>query len=614
MSCTKNVYHCFGFWLCIISSLIGISYINSSFNLSQNNDVLYVFASMNDSTGHHDHSSMMDMSNFKFKYDPRVYLNVSGVDYDSKSYPSNLRISVFQTLSEPDKPLLCGDNKIHSNYYVKEYITPILCSQPVALTVDKDGKIWLASGKSGTIQVFDPKSEKFEQAIKIPNWPNQTRNIGSMIWDIKFDRIGNLWFTDELSNSIWKYSVSEGKFENYRLLAEGGYPLSIAFDSDNNVWFTQVFGKRLGFIEPSKTISNTTEGVSELDMSKQINFQTMGPISNGYNFSGRNDNNESSDNSGKVVWFSTAVFPIGGQIIKYDIDNESITIHDINYTHSVPFSIAEDESGTLWANSHIANLFLSLNPNTGAVKQYATSNPSSSGNLTTLPYYNEYKDGKIWFNEHYGNSIAYFDIKNNKLVEYHIPSHNPLWVNSSNPLRFTFDNEGSLWFTEWTENKLGVIYADKLNQLPISLNVSKSNITIDSQSGKGDSIEVAVFLNPTLSNAMTNSSDVEDSNIKSESLEKLIRKPSQNLTFAVTSSISKDGKLINMTSKFSDSGLSNSSDLIPHNQLPKMGKPITKLLTIEPEKGIIPGTYTLTISAKYEDELTVSRIIDLNVK
>ena len=86
-------------------------------------------------------------------------------------------------------------------------------------------------------------------------------------WEVKFDKNGNLWFTDELSNSIWKYFTKEGKFENYRLLEEGGYPQSISFDSDGNVWFTQFFGKRLGFIEPSKVITNTTEGISELDES-----------------------------------------------------------------------------------------------------------------------------------------------------------------------------------------------------------------------------------------------------------------------------------------------------------------------------------------------------------
>ena len=99
---------------------------------------------------------------------------------------------------------------------------------------------------------------------------------------MKFDKNVDLWFTDELSNSMWKYFVKEGKFENYRLLEEGGCPQSIAFDSAGNAWFTQFFGNMLGFVEPSKVITNTTEGISELDMSRQIDFQTMGPIPNGF--------------------------------------------------------------------------------------------------------------------------------------------------------------------------------------------------------------------------------------------------------------------------------------------------------------------------------------------
>ncbi len=82
----------------------------------------------------------------------------------------------------------------------------------------------------------------------MPNWPEQKRIIGSMIWDMKFDKNGDLWFTDELSNSIWKYFVKEGKFENYRLLAEGGYPLSITFDSDDNVGLPKFLAIDLDFL------------------------------------------------------------------------------------------------------------------------------------------------------------------------------------------------------------------------------------------------------------------------------------------------------------------------------------------------------------------------------
>ena len=513
------------------------------------------------------------------------------------------------TMSSEDKKRFCGNDVLNSNLYIKEFDLPVECSQPVGLAVDKDNNIWIASGKLGSLLVFNATSLEFDKIIKIPNWIEQTRIIGSMIWDMKFDNNGDLWFTDELSNSVWKYFVSEGKFENYRLLEEGGYPLSIAF-SDGNVWFTQVFGNRLGFIEPSKAVTNTTEGISELDMSRQIDFQTMGPISNGFEFSNTytNDNTTTNPtNTNETLWFSTAIFPVGGHIIGYDVSAEALTIHDVTYTHSVPFSIAEDENGLLWANSHIANLFFSLNPNTGEIKQYATSNPSASGNLTTLPYYNEYRDGKVWFNEHYGNAIASYDPKNKTLVEYYIPSQNPLWVNSSNPLKFTFDKNGSIWFTEWTENKLGVITKDSLDQIPITLGVSKDEVILDSKNNKSDVIDIYIYKNLINSSKITNSSI---NGISNESTSNNIDNP-MNITMDVTSSIAKNGKLANITSNFSQDILS----LVEEPTSERGPSPQLKTtLEVNPTKDVNPGNYTLTISAKHDKDITVSKIVDLEIR
>ena len=495
-------------------------------------------------------------------------INQSTINNNPYSNSTNANTDVIKTLTEEDKPLLCGDNVQNSNLYFNEFITPILCSQPVGLAVDKDNNIWIASGKSGNLLIFNTQTQKFDKIIKIPNWPKQERNMGSMIWEMKFDGNGDLWFTDELSNSIWKYFVKEGKFENYRLLQEGGYPLSIAFDSNNNVWFTQVFGQRLGFLEPSKVINNTTEGISELDMSKQINFQTMGPISNGIGFPQTNEiGNNSNSNVNETLWFSTSIFPVGGQLIKYDIPNGALTIHDVNHTHSVPFSIAEDENGLLWFNSHITNLFLSLDPKTGAVKQYATSNPSKSGNLTTLPYVNTYRDGKVWFNEHYGNAISSYDPRDKTLVEYYIPSKNPLWVNSSNPLRFILDHNGSVWFTEWTENKLGVIPKEKLDQIPITLSVSKDKMIIDGKNKTGDAIDIFIDEN------ILNTSKITDSTTgraNGSSSDKRLIEP-VNITMSVTSSISKDGKLSNLTSNFSQDSIPIKDLGLVSSNIPQIG-------------------------------------------
>jgi virginiamycin B lyase len=82
--------------------------------------------------------------------------------------------------------------------------------------------------------------------------------------------------------------------------------------------------------------------------------------------------------------------------------------------------------------------------------------------------------------------MAYFDIANSTLVEYQIPTRSEIWGNTSNALKFVLDGEGSAWFTEWTENKIGVLDSKKLDDLPIWLSVSKDKIILDRKNQAGD--------------------------------------------------------------------------------------------------------------------------------
>jgi len=499
---------------------------------------------------------------------------------------------------QKDKQHVCGDNIKGSTFYITEYVIPISCSQPVGLTVDKDNNIWIAAGWAGYLLVFNPLSNTFVKSIKLPNW-NSTDLFGSMIWDMKFDRNGNLWFTDERSNSIWKYIPKENQFQRYIVPTKGGYPISLVFDSNDKVWFTEIFGKKLAMLDPLKVQGNTTKGISELNLSKQINFDSTGPISNGFGFNqnirGNNTNGSIADEN---LWFSTVNFPIGGQLVKYNIAKKNLTVFDLTSMHTIPLSVAEDEKGRVWTNDHASSLFLMLDPSTGNIKQYSTSFPLPT-NTTTLPYYNQYKDGKLWFNEHYGNAIAFFDVKNNTMVEYHIPTKDPFWGNASNPLRFVFDNNGSVWFTEWTENKIGVIHKEKMNNLPIILSPSKNNISLDKASGKGDSVDILIYKNN--SNPLINNSNKSLANQSSSQL--------SNITMFATSSISKIGSLLNMTGSFSPDRF-----YITNDDTSNSSQPLKTILKIEPSKDVVPGNYTLTISARYNNEVTYSKIIDLNIK
>ncbi|MGN6560904.1 MAG: Vgb family protein, partial [Candidatus Nitrosocosmicus sp.] len=436
--------------------------------------------------------------------------------------------SDIEQVMEKNKQRVCGDNKKGSTYYITEYIVPISCSQPVGLVVDKDNNLWIAADWAGYLLVFNQSSNTFSKTVPLPNW-HSVGLFGSMIWDMNFDNSGNLWFTDEKSNSIWKYLTKENKFERYLLPTRGGYPVSLVFDSSGRVWFTEIFGKKLGVLDPLKVQNNTTKGITELDLLKYVNFDTTGPISNSFKYLQSSTTNNKSDihDGGNMLWLSTVNFPIGGQLVKYDITKKSLTVYDLSDKHTIPLSVAEDEKGRVWTNDHASSLFLMLDPATGFTKQYATSFPMTV-NTTTLPYYNEYRDGKIWFNEHYGNAIAFFDPKNNTLVEYHIPTEDSFWGNASNPLRFVFDNNGSIWFTEWTENKIGVVHKDKINSLPISISTSKDTLAIDKSTGKGDAVDIYIYRNG--SNMYNGNSSLPNPQMDNKS---------SNITMYATSSISK---------------------------------------------------------------------------
>ena len=114
-----------------------------------------------------------------------------------------------------------------------------------------------------------------------------------------------------------------------------------------------------------------------------------------------------------------------------------------------------------------------FDPKTSQITKYSTSLPTSRNDTTTLPYWNIGEYNKIWFNEHEGNAIAYFDTDNSTLVKYQIPTRGVLWGNTSNPLKFALDERGSVWFTEWGENKFGVLQSSEIRDLPLWLTVSK---------------------------------------------------------------------------------------------------------------------------------------------
>lgn len=518
-------------------------------------------------------------------------------EYSQRGSVNNNKTSDGKQIPIEYTPHLCGSSFEKITDFIVEYSIPFPCSQPVGIAIDNNNKAWIAATWVGYLLVFDPKINYFSDFIEIPNW--KTKGIfGSMVWGMDFDKNGDLWFTDQENNAIWRYFVSEKKFEMYKIPTRGAYPASIEFDSEGNVWFSEIFGKKLGSLNPILAENNTTKGIREYEFEDLVNHKitTMGPAS----INNNNNNNNKINNKKDIVWFSAVDYPYNGSIVNYNITSKKFNVFQLTKEAGIPISIIEDNKEKLWINDHATSLFFKFDPKSGQIKKYSTSLPSTRNNTSSLPYFNEYREGKIWFNGHEGNAIGYFDPENDTMVEYHIPTRSKIWGNTSNPLKFAIDNTGSIYFTEWTENKIGILNSSGIDKIPILMNISKNVIELNSRENKGDTINISLYNNNQINNRNNETDLIKlNNNNKKESDDKV--------KMLVSSSISKSGILWNITGSFSKEEFLM-SEINPTTMSYNL------ILEVKPTKNVVSGNYTLTISARYENIITYSKILDMIIR
>lgn len=139
-------------------------------------------------------------------------MNGNGQGQNKEDYYLRGSTTLNNTAYEEGKQLpvkneryLCGTPFASSTEYIQEYYIPLTCSQPVGITVDSSNRIWFVATWSGNLVVFDPELQQFVDFIEIPNWKTKG-TFGSMVWSMEFDKEGNLWFTDQVNDAIWRYS------------------------------------------------------------------------------------------------------------------------------------------------------------------------------------------------------------------------------------------------------------------------------------------------------------------------------------------------------------------------------------------------------------------------
>jgi virginiamycin B lyase len=489
------------------------------------------------------------------------------------------RMEEAQRKAESDARLArCGDGIARSSSYIQEYLLPSECSMPVGITVN-DGYVYVASVINSKVIRYDTRLDKFEE-YSIPTGrvvQEGALSIPLPIWAMLTDHKGRVWFTDAENNSIWLFNPSSNEFREFKISAVSEFGTSMPVDMKihgNKLWFIGVYSKSLGVID-----LDTLE-LREIPI--DVNLQALGTLA--------------LDDDGSV-WFTALTLGFKGYLYRLDPLTNKIDEYELPITNPVGISI--DHDGNIWINDHGSSMFIMFDPSSNEFVKYVTPLPKRSTNIgayekcikeggspltcsgysISLPYWNAIDSkGRVWFNEHQGNAIAVFDSNEHTLVEYHVPTQNRVWGNCegynepcgiANPLRFALVDDHTVWFTEFSENKIARL--DTSKELPYILSADD-----EYEVNKGDSITIPLTITSTSNTA-------------------------HNVEMVIASSETPDGKIKGIRAEFSE-------------RVFKLTGNATKIinLTLRAED-IQQGEYTLTIGARSSD-LTYSKIIRLVVK
>ena len=518
---------------------------------------------------------------------------------------SNNKLAESSRIAAIDKfeNQFCGNNaNPNSNQYVSEYVLPSRCEMPLGIDVDNNAsKVWYISTKNGVLGSYNIKENRFDQEHTIPIWKSRQNPIdSSQVWTVKVDRQNNIWFTDEKQNSIWRYNNLLKTFEFFNIpgISESfgtTYPVSLDFDSSGNIYFVGIRSTSLWFGNITEMKNGTSDGISQIP----IPLQGFAGIDRDLISTGSlvvDENNNS-------VWLSMLAFARKGLIFKYDINSKTFDVFNLPPDLRSPVGITlenNNNNSDLWVTDHGTSIFYKLNYSDRKITKFVTSQASprifgSNGTSEelgasapsaayTLPYWiNKGSNGSIWFNEHTGNKIAVFNPVNMTLIEYWIPTQNALFgqcqptnaknCGIANLLQFSVGNNNEVWFSEWSENKIGRVDSDK--ELPFSISSSEKEITI----AKGKSAEIKLNLKTTSSST---SSDQRIKMIKSG-------------TFTAT------GALGNSTGSFSEELFSIA---------PGKSKEISFIFT--PSLDLKSGEYTLMVGAE-NNAISYLNAIKINI-
>jgi hypothetical protein len=489
--------------------------------------------------------------------------------------------------------------------FVKEYSMPN-GTWPNGILVARNGIVWTVGTMSHTLIGFDPNQGKIRSSYPIitpeekANKTNpQSKQGFQMVWSIVEGTDGSIWFPEGGSDPLWRFDPNTEKFQVIHSISAA--PMQMKVDQrSGNIWFTTFGSGTFGVIQ--KIVGN------KAGIKSNLNDSITSPEYKVTEFNLGNDSFPSGIflqgdsvwitetlNHNKLVEFKPIV-DANGKVVNVtkvlEIPSSSpSSSNQKKQLFTTPTDLVVFANGnrpaSIWLAEHGTSFITEYRIDSHSVIKFPTS--SSPRHYITLPYWiAEPADHKgFWFNEHEGNRIAFFNTNTMALLEYEVPTRDPLNGYIANALTLSADpnDKNKVWFTEFNHDKIGVL--DRSPPIRFDINSSASKITILSSpnnTAQKNASPVAATLNVqvTTKKSFNSSSFINNTNTNNN----------HTLIFLNTSSsMNPLGKFVNMTAKF----YPTSTIYLNKDRNGKAQSNI--ILQRNDSTPISPGNYTLGISA-----------------
>src|SRR6266487_4048226 len=441
--------------------------------------------------------------------------------------------------------------------YVKEYSMPN-GSWPNGILVARNGIVWTVGTMSHTLIGFDPKQGKIISSYPIITPQEEANKTNSqskqgfqMVWSIVEGTDGSIWFSEGGSDPLWRFDPNTEKFQVIHAISAA--PMQMKVDKrTGNIWFTtfgsgtfgviqKIIGNKVGITSPEYKVTEFNLGYDSFPSGIFLQGDSVW-ITETLNHNKLVEFKPIVDTNGKVVNV-TKVLEIPSSSPSFSSQQKQLFTTP---TDLVVFA-NNTRPSSIWLAEHGTSFITEYRLDSHIIIKFPTS--SSPRHYITLPYWiAEPADHKgFWFNEHEGNRIAFFNTTAMALLEYEVPTRDPLNGYIANALTLSADpnDKNKVWFTEFNHDKIGVL--DRSPPVPFDINSSASKITILSSPPNNAAQKNASSVAATLNVQVTNKKSLSSSSFFNNTNAKHNRTV---IFLNASSSMNPLGKFVNMTAKF----------------------------------------------------------------